>query len=76
MCKTNNRITEDGASKQRGLHISEKNAPGMEVPKRLKGHLSATCVLSHKRVIVTGIGVNLLFKQEATPYFFFFFFKF
>lgn len=73
MCKTNNGITEESASKQCGLHIFEKNAPGMEVPERLKGHMSATRVPFHKRVIGMGVGVNLLFKEEVTPYLFFFF---
>lgn len=68
MCKTNNRITEENASKQRGLHISGKNAPGMKVPERLKVTWQP-CVPSHKRIIVTGVGVNLLFKEEATTYF-------
>lgn len=44
--KTKNRITEETANKQRWLHISEWNAPGMEVPERLKGHMSTTFVHS------------------------------
>lgn len=37
---------EESANKQHWLYISEQNAPGMEVPGRLKGHLSATFVHS------------------------------
>ena len=40
--------TEQSANKQSWLHISGQNASGMEVPERVKGHVSHFCPLPSK----------------------------